>query len=223
AGLTLAGLAAASLGVQSLWVGTAQVSERPTTTAVVSAAPSLPPEDTRAVPPAPLIASQSSATVPAGKTVKFRPLSLFTSYRIVCADPHAWVIIRSKGGSGTVRRCGPKGLSSSSSRESVSSGWLKRRQQIEVWVLPADAPILDSGGGGGSDPYAACAVAKKDVGWCDGKYLWIPLVRQPDALKKLVEETRSRPGAWAVGVYDRADATDPVPTVTTTVTLKPTG
>jgi hypothetical protein len=51
------------------------------------------------------------------------------------------------------------------------------------------------------------------------------LVRQPGVLEKLVEETKSRPGAWAAGVYDRADATDslPTPTATTTVTVKPTG
>ncbi|MFC4117368.1 hypothetical protein [Nonomuraea zeae] len=200
AGFTLAGLGAAAtvfLGVQGVWVGTAHVAEQPLARVTASAAPSLPPEDTRAVPPAPLIASRSSATMPAGKTVKFRPLSFFTSYTIVCTDPKAWVIIRREGGAGGgARRCGQKGASSHSSKESVSSGWLERTQQIEVWVLPADT---------------------------DSKYLQIPLRRQPGALKKLVEETRSRPGAWAVGVYDRADATDPIPTATTTVTLKPTG
>ncbi|PRX43100.1 hypothetical protein B0I32_1606 [Nonomuraea fuscirosea] len=226
AGFTLAGLGAAAtvfLGVQGVRVGTAHVAEQPPARVTASAAPSLPPEDTRAVPPAPLIASQSSATMPSVKTVKFRPLSFFTSYTIVCTDPEAWVIIRREGGGGGMRRCGQKGASSHSSKESVPSGWLERTQQIEVWVLPADTPIHDPRRGAGSDPYAGCTVARKDVGWCDGKYLQIPLVRQPGALKKLVEETRSRPGAWVVGVYDRADATDPIPTATTTVTLKPTG
>ncbi|MFC4117385.1 hypothetical protein [Nonomuraea zeae] len=226
--LTLGSLAAAAtalLGVQGVWVSTAQVAQRPPTTAPVPAAPSLPPEDTRAVPPAPLIASQSSATVPDRKTVKFRPLSFFTSYTIVCADPDAWVVIRSWGGSGTVSRCGRRGVSGSERKESVPSGWLQHTQQIEVWVLPADAPILEPRRGAGSDPYATCAVARKDAGWCDGKYWKVALIRQPGVLEKLVEETRSRPGAWAAAVYDRADATipDPLPTVTRTVTVNPSG
>ncbi|MFD0480270.1 hypothetical protein ACFQ0B_78220 [Nonomuraea thailandensis] len=175
AGFTLAGLGAAAtvfLGVQGGWVGTAPVAERRPATA--SAAPSLPPEDMRAVPPAPLIASQSSATLPSGKTVKFRPLSFFTSYTVVCTDPEAWVIIRREGGGGGVGRCGQKGASSHSSKESVASGWLERTQQIEVWVLPADAPIHDLRRGAGSGLYAGCTVARKDVSWCDGKYLQIP-------------------------------------------------
>lgn len=225
AGLTLAGLAVAataSLGVQGVLVGTAQVVERPPTTVTVSAAPGLPPENKQAVPPAPLIASESSARVPAEKAVKFRPLSFFTSYRIVCADADAWVIVRTKRQGGTVSRCGPKGMTMSENKESAPSGWLKRTQEFEVWVLPADAPILSPRRGTGPDPYAGCTVARKDVGWCDGKYLSMPLVRQPGALEKLVAEIRSRPGAWAVGVYDRADATDPVPTVTHTITVTPT-
>ncbi|GAA0389635.1 hypothetical protein Acor_76910 [Acrocarpospora corrugata] len=224
AGLALAGLAAAaaaSLGVQHVWVGPVQVAQRPpTTTATASVAPSLPPENTRAAPPAPLIASRSSDTVLAGKTVEFQPLSFFTSYMIVCADPDAWVITRSRGGA--VSRCGQQGsFIVSESKRSASPGWLERTQEFEVWVLPADLPVHEPMRPTGPDPYAGCTVARKDVGWCDGKYLMNLLVKMPGVLEKLAEETESQPGAWAVGVYDRADATDPFPKPNATDTVQP--
>ncbi|MEU6724991.1 hypothetical protein ABZ917_14895 [Nonomuraea wenchangensis] len=143
----------------------------------------------------PLVHAERFSTVGVPRTVTFTPLSRFTGFKVLCADPQDWVvtIIDTKSGepSGTSGRCGKGGAGGHHDELSAPSDWLKRPQSLKVWVFPADAPIRK--------------VMKSTVGCepsgCDEDGQAGALSR-PEVLERLSAEVGERPGAWAVGVYD---------------------
>ncbi|WP_329092851.1 MULTISPECIES: hypothetical protein [unclassified Streptosporangium] len=220
AGVALAGAAAITVAfpAQGLWTGLEPVEKKPPMTAAVSPSSALPPENRTPTYSAPLIASYGSTTMPAGTTVTFQPLSLYTSYKVVCADPKALVVIRSARG-GSVSSCGKDGANVSSNKESASPDWLERPQSFKVWVLPGDRSTRRAGPL--RTAYDGCKVARKELGLCDGKYVMAALLR-PGVIERLTAELGRRPGRWEVGVYDRAGLTAPPwPIPTRTVTVEP--
>ncbi|MEV4222575.1 hypothetical protein [Nonomuraea sp. NPDC049725] len=129
-----------------------------------------------------LIASAAGETLGDHVTVTFRPTSVRTAYSVRCADPDAWVLVRSVGdadGWSDLGRCGERtgpGPDSQYHAGSVRPDWLRAQQAIEVWVFPAGAPV--------GDP----------------RFHGQKLVADPEALKKVAG---TRPGRWAVAVYDQ--------------------
>ncbi|MEU8199914.1 hypothetical protein [Streptosporangium sp. NPDC049046] len=217
-GVALAGaaIAVAAFQAQGFREGAESMEKEPPTAARVSPPTELPSQD---VLDAPLIASYGSATVPGGTTLTFRPLSDYTSYRVVCADPKAVVVIRASDGSSSVGTCGEEGRHQYHYERPLTSSWSERPQRLKVWVLPGDAPI---------DPPAPpspskddCKVVKKELGMCDGRYKMTWLT-DPGVIERVIAEFERRPGRWAVGVYDRTgrpapSRTTPMPTRTVTV------
>ncbi|QYC42507.1 hypothetical protein Nocox_24520 [Nonomuraea coxensis DSM 45129] len=143
----------------------------------------------------PLIHAERFSTVGVPRTVTFTPASHYTGYKVVCADPRAWVVTvaATKSGepSGTTGRCGKEGGGGHHDGLSAPSGWLKRPQSVEVWVFPADAPIRKV-----MEPIVGC-----DRTGCDEKgQAWA--LANPEVRDRLAAEVGEQPGAWAVGVYD---------------------
>ncbi|MED7923877.1 hypothetical protein SMD20_06525 [Nonomuraea sp. LP-02] len=142
----------------------------------------------------PLIHAERFSTVGVPRTVTFSPASVYTGYKVVCADPRAWVVtfIDTKGGEpgGTSGRCG-KGGGGHHDGLSAPSGWLKRPQSLETWVFPADAPIRKV-----MESIAGC-----DRTGCD-ETDQARALRDPEVRDRLAAEVGEQPGAWAVGVYD---------------------
>ncbi|MEO3797138.1 hypothetical protein ABGB14_43645 [Nonomuraea sp. B10E15] len=152
-----------------------------------------------------LIHSQRFGTTGVGRTVTFTPTSLSTGYKVVCADPQAWVVvsISHKGGEagGTSWRCGD-GVGGHHDRLSAPSGWLKGPQTIQVWVFPADAPVVKV-----TEELGRCRQFTKSP-TCDERAAARALSR-PDVLERLSAEVGERPGEWAVGLYDHPAAATP--------------
>ncbi|WP_436757032.1 hypothetical protein [Streptosporangium sp. V21-05] len=213
--LAVAAVAAVAFPVQGFWRDAEPVRKEPPTAARISPSSALPPKN---VLDAPLIASYGFTTVPEGATVAFRPLSVYTSYRVVCADPEAMVVIREAGGGGSAGRCGGRNVDHFYDGRTVTSDWLERPQSLKIWILPGDLPIrsLDE-----PNSYDDCKVARKEVGLCDGEYRMSQLL-WPGVVERVAAELELRPGRWEVGFYDRAGmAAPPEPTPTKTVTVGP--
>ncbi|WP_440097743.1 hypothetical protein [Streptosporangium sp. H16] len=214
--LAVAAVAAVAFPVQGLWRDAEPVEKESSTAARISPLPALPSKNAL---DAPLIKSYGSTTVPADATVTFQPLSFYTSYRVVCADPKAVVVIREAGGGGSVGRCGGRGADNFYDERSVASDWLERPQPLKIWVLPGDMPIHSLGAGPKS--YDDCKVVRKELGLCDGKYRMSELL-WPGVAERVTAELERRPGRWEIGIYDRAVTTAPPrPTATRTVTVGP--
>ncbi|MEU4403401.1 hypothetical protein AB0F88_02685 [Streptosporangium sp. NPDC023963] len=215
AGVALAGAAAVAVALvgQGFWRSAQPVEEPPTAARISPPPPALPPED---LLDAPLITSYGFTTMPGSTTVTFQPLSAFTTYLVVCADPKAVVVIRKHNGGGTAGTCGKDGFYNYNHDRTVS---LERPQRLKIWVLPGDA-LIDPPGPH-PNPYEGCKVVRKEVGLCDGKYMVSALLR-PGVVERVSAGIERRPGRWAVGVYDQADRTAPPgPTPTRTVTVEP--
>jgi len=130
-----------------LWPGPWAVdqADRRDGTDQVATEPGPPPELPREVKTsrgavAPLIAWDGRAEMGTGVTVRFRPGSVHTAYRVVCAGRTAFVVIRTPVG-GTLSRCDEAGGSTEEDERSVRADWLTRPQTVSVWVLPANVPI----------------------------------------------------------------------------------
>ncbi|MEU4514433.1 hypothetical protein AB0G05_33450 [Nonomuraea wenchangensis] len=142
----------------------------------------------------PLIHTERFSTVGVPRTVTFTPVSRYTGFTVVCADPQDWVVTindtKSGEPSGTSGRCG-KGGGGHHDELSAPADWLKRPQSLEVWVFPADAPI---------------GKVLESIPGCDstgcGKGGEAVALSRPEVLERLSAEVGERPGAWAVGVYD---------------------
>ncbi|MFI6921291.1 hypothetical protein ACIBIZ_15150 [Nonomuraea spiralis] len=156
----------------------------------------------------PLIHSQRFGTTGGRRTVTFTPTSVSTGYKVVCADPRAWVVVRIslKGGEsgGTSGRCGA-GMGGHQDRLSAPAKWLKGRQTIQVWVFPPDAPVAKV-----AEELGRCRAFTKTTDTCDEQAARASLPR-PDVLERLSAEVGEQPGGWSVGVYDRP-AADPTAT-----------
>ncbi|MER5647068.1 hypothetical protein [Streptosporangium sp. NPDC002524] len=212
--LAVAAVAAVAFPVQWLWRDAEPARKEPPTAARISPPSALPPKN---VLDAPLIRSYGFTTVPEGAKVTFRPLSVHTSYRVVCADPEAMVVIREADGGGSAGRCGGRNVDHFYDRSSVTSGWLERPQSLKIWILPGDMPIHSFDDD--PDSYDDCEVVRKEVGLCDGKYRMSQLL-WPGVVERVAAELERRPGRWEVGFYDRA-GTSVRPEPTRTVTLAP--
>ncbi|MFI6290816.1 hypothetical protein ACIBEJ_04485 [Nonomuraea sp. NPDC050790] len=146
-----------------------------------------------------LIASRHFDTTGVVRTMTFTPTSVFTGFKVVCADPQAWVVVSTltKSGerSGTSGRCG-NGGGGHHDRRSAPSGWLKGPQTVQVWVFPPDAPVVRV-----AEELGHCRRLTED-GTCDERMASAMLPRK-DVLERLFTEVGERPGAWAIGAYDR--------------------
>ncbi|WP_406319079.1 hypothetical protein OHA77_17335 [Streptosporangium sp. NBC_01639] len=160
-----------------------------------------------------LIEAYRSETTGAPYRLTFQPTSRFTGIRVACADPRSWVVfIRGEGAgrSSSVtdscpsdvrpsRRDDSDRLSAKYDESSTPADWTQKEQTITVWVLPSDAPVISM-----SDmSRKGCEVPGSKSGKCDGKYSMRALV-DPKVVDRLTAELGTRPGRWAVGVYDRA-------------------
>ncbi|WP_327588630.1 hypothetical protein OHA25_17500 [Nonomuraea sp. NBC_00507] len=120
-------------------------------------------------------------------------------YRIIvnCADPQAWVLVRSVHDPGQwtdFGRCGErKGniLDSQNDAQSVPPGWLERPQGVEIWVFPADASIGSSAG---------CAIEDRKKGACNAPFDHETLTLAPELLANQIGPREGAP--WWIGVYD---------------------
>ncbi|MFI7463256.1 hypothetical protein [Nonomuraea sp. NPDC049646] len=151
----------------------------------------------------PLIHTQRFGTTGVRKSVMFTPTSVSTGYKVVCADPRAWVVVRIplRGGEagGTSGRCGA-GAGGHHDRRSAPANWLKGRQAIQVWVFPADAPVVKV-----VEELGRCRPFLKGATMCDEQAASGELSHQ-DVLERLSAEVGEQPGEWAVGIYDRPTA-----------------
>lgn len=142
----------------------------------------------------PLIHAEHFSTVGGPRTVTFTPVSYFTGFKVLCADPQAWVVTtgETKSGepSGTSGRCA-KGGGIQHDELSAPADWLERPQSLKVWVFPADAPIRK--------------VMKSTIG-CEPKGCeedaYAEALFRPEVRDRLAAEVGEQPGAWVVGVYD---------------------
>ncbi|MER6577951.1 hypothetical protein [Nonomuraea sp. NPDC001023] len=159
----------------------------------------------------PLVHSERFGTTGVRQAVTFTPTSVSTGYKVVCADPRAWVVVsvllKSGEAGGTSGRCGA-GVGGHHDRLSAPARWLKNRQAIQVWVFPSDAPVVKVVQAlGRCEPFPKGAT-------CDERAAGVALSR-PDVLERLSAEVGEQPGEWAIGVYDR-------PTAGPTATSDPT-
>ncbi|WP_031164908.1 hypothetical protein [Streptosporangium roseum] len=159
-----------------------------------------------------LIQAHRAETTGAPYTLTFTPTSRFTGFRVTCADPKSWVVVTIKTKhepSGTVgdscpsdvpplkgdelNRMGPQ-----HDEKSAPADWTRKEQTVTVWVLPSDAPVISM-----SDMVRkGCEPAGRKIRKCDGKYPLTALL-DPKIVKRLTAEMGTRPGRWAVGVYDQ--------------------
>jgi hypothetical protein len=144
----------------------------------------------------PLLHSERFETMGGERTVTFKPVSLSTAHRVVCADQRAWVVTvwKLKGGEtgSTVGRCPGGGHHD---RRSAPTGWLKRPQSVKIWVFPADAPVRAV-----AEAVTGCPPVGKSKE-CDERAQSRAL-GNPEVRERLSAEIGERPGAWAVGIYD---------------------
>ncbi|MET8382823.1 hypothetical protein ABZV14_07445 [Streptosporangium canum] len=158
-----------------------------------------------------LIEAHRSETIGAPYRLTFQPTSRFTGIRVVCADPKSWVVIISGEGArrsssvgdsclSDVRPSRPDDrLSSMYDETSTPADWTRKEQTVTVWVLPSDAPVINA-----SDAARrGCEEGGRKIRKCHGKYTMSALL-DPKVMARLTAELGTRPGRWAVGVYDRA-------------------
>jgi hypothetical protein len=204
------GLVSSLLAVSPRAGGT-PIAQRPADSARVESGPEL-PEKLLVVQGAlkyemPLIHSQRFETMGVATTVTFTPTSLSTGYTVACADPAAWVVTegRLKGGErgGMAGRCG-NSSGGHHDRLSVPSDWLERPQSMQVWVFPADAPVLEV-----ATAVKGCLPVRESRE-CDDTTLG-PSLTRPEVRERLLAEVGERPGSWAIGFYDLPAGTEPVP------------
>ncbi|GAA4231563.1 hypothetical protein FHR32_003513 [Streptosporangium album] len=160
-----------------------------------------------------LIEAYRSETTGAPYRLTFQPTSHYTGIRVACADPKSWVVIISGEGarrSSSVvdscpsdvrpsRRDDSDRLAAQHNERSTPADWTRKEQTVTVWVLPSDAPVISM-----SDmSRKGCEVPGSKSSKCDGKYSMRALT-DPKVVDRLTAELGTRPGRWAVGVYDRA-------------------
>jgi hypothetical protein len=125
----------------------------------------------------PLIEAQQHGKMGEPVRLRFTALSTDTMFNVRCSVPDSWLVVKSDnpGRSGSIGRCGPQDNLSQHDSQSAGPAWTGRPHTVEVWVLPSEA-ITDERNP--PDPYT-------------------------DALEKAAKRVGTRPGMWAVGVYDR--------------------
>lgn len=161
------------------------------------------------LPPMPLIRSERFDTTGPIRTISYTPKSAHTGYVVVCEDPQAWVVLRTKEHhgiySGSAFRCGR-----GDPRHAPGVG-LHGPQTMEVAVLPADAPIREpgeirqspDGDGTGRPRTFTPECPRNSLKKCGGKYSASMLLRK-GVLERVRDEIGERPGRWAIGIYDSA-------------------
>ncbi|MEV0422830.1 hypothetical protein [Streptosporangium canum] len=158
-----------------------------------------------------LIEAYRSETTGAPYRLTFRPTSRYTGIRVACADPKSWVVVIHGEGAGRSSSVTDICLSDvrSSRRDdrlstmfdetSTPADWTRKEQTVTVWVLPSDAPVINA-----SDAARkGCEAGGRKIRKCHGKYTMSALL-DPEVMARLTTELGTRPGRWAVGVYDRA-------------------
>ncbi|WP_440104076.1 hypothetical protein [Streptosporangium sp. H16] len=154
-----------------------------------------------------LIHAYRSNTLGVKRTLKFTPTSVFTGFRVVCEDPKAVVVKMTGTGihrSGSARECGSgwPGLTSQHDKESAPPGWTSREQSATVWVLPPRPRIS-------REALKKLKCPEKEVertGMCRGHYMISDLIgprMDTRVLERVLANVGSKPGRWAIGVYDR--------------------
>ncbi|MEU4540230.1 hypothetical protein AB0G15_35855 [Streptosporangium sp. NPDC023825] len=154
-----------------------------------------------------LIYAYRSNTLGVKRTLTFTPTSVFTGFRVVCEDPRAVVVKVTGAGkhrSGSAGECGSgrPGLTSQHGKESVPPGWTSREQSATVWVLPPRPRIS-------REALKKLKCPEKEVertGMCRGHYMiWALIGPRMDTrvLERVMAKVGSKPGRWAIGVYDR--------------------
>ncbi|RKS79046.1 hypothetical protein BZB76_0485 [Actinomadura pelletieri DSM 43383] len=120
----------------------------------------------------PLAESRYESQLGRKVTISFTPLSHNTMSNVRCADPRAWVLVRtdSPGMPTSVGRCGSGDHLAQFDADSAGDIWVGRPHTWQVWVLPADTKVT------------------KDL--------------DPNRIDKVAAEAGVEPGAWAVGIYD---------------------
>ncbi|MDP4507554.1 hypothetical protein [Nonomuraea turcica] len=144
-----------------------------------------------------LIQEETHQSLAKGELVTFKPTSVNTGFSIRCADPQAWVLVRSVHDPGQwtdFGRCGERkgnSLDSQNDAQSVPPGWLERPQSMEIWVFPADAPIGSSAG---------CDIEARKKGACNAPFDHETLILAPELLANQLGPREGAP--WWIGVYD---------------------
>lgn len=211
-----------------LWPGSwaADLGNRRDGTDRVATEPGPPPELPREITTsrdvvAPLIAWDSRTEMGTGATVRFRPRSVYTAYRIVCADRAAFVVIRTPSRT-ILSRCGGSGASTEESAESAPADWLTRPHSVSVWVLPANVPVtLPVPRRSGSTEYVTCRLTGSESSECSDALAGL---LRPGALEAAAAHISRYPGRWSVGVYDVREAGPATqPTAAVQVTPGPGG
>ncbi|WP_433474199.1 hypothetical protein ACQPZP_36380 [Spirillospora sp. CA-142024] len=125
----------------------------------------------------PLIESQQHERMGEPVRLRFTALSTDTMYNVRCSVPGSWLVIKSDdpARSASIGRCGPQDHLSQYDGQSAGPAWTGRPHTLEAWVLPPEAEIDESNP---PDPFT-------------------------DAIEKIAARTGTRPGIWAIGVYDR--------------------
>lgn len=165
-------------------------------TAHVLTAPGLPQTVESPQGPLSLLFGQTYQAVGERVRVTFRPTSVYTGFAIKCADPKVWLLVRDAQATwSNFGRCGVRrsGLDIQNNEKSVTPDWLRAPQTLEIWVFPADTPIMGS---------PSCTLADRREGRCDRPWDREAVPKMPE---RLAAELGPQQGStWTVGIYDKA-------------------
>ncbi|HUR04078.1 MAG TPA: hypothetical protein VM347_16150 [Nonomuraea sp.] len=197
AGAALAGAAATVLTLAGVvpWLGGNPVDPTASSTANVLTATVLPQTVESPQGPLSLQFGQTYQAVGERVRVTFRPTSVYTGFAIKCADPKVWLLVRDAQATwSTFGRCGVRGsgLDIQNDEKSVTPDWLRAPQTLEIWVFPADTPIMGS---------PSCTLADRREGRCDRPWDREAVPKMPE---RLAAELGPQQGStWTVGIYDK--------------------
>ncbi|MFD1547850.1 hypothetical protein [Nonomuraea guangzhouensis] len=195
AGATLAGAAAAVVAFAGVMVPSLGAPTAGSTAHVLTGA-GLPQTVTSPQGPLSLLFGRTYQAVGERVRVTFQPTSVYTGFAIKCADPNVWLLVRSVTTPWSVfGRCGVRGsgLDIQNDEKSVTPDWLRAPQTLEIWVFPADAPIMGS---------PSCTLADRREGRCDRPWDREAVPKMPERLA--AELGPQRGSTWTVGIYDKA-------------------
>ncbi|HEV7933211.1 MAG TPA: hypothetical protein VGP70_13010 [Actinomadura sp.] len=150
----------------------------------------------------PLVHSETHSVMGKRVRVTYTPQSVYTMQVVRCADPRAWVVTRETGKNGgtagSFGRCGNEGAAQYDD-QSAGPGWVGRPQTIEVWVFPSDAPIVEPRAGN-----TAGSCGRPDPERPRTPVCMDDLLDGDQGLERFAAQVGTRPGEWAVGIYDKA-------------------
>ncbi|MFG1684079.1 hypothetical protein ACGFNP_28180 [Nonomuraea sp. NPDC049269] len=194
-GAALAGAAAAVVAFAGVMVPSLGAPIAGSTAHVLTAT-GLPPTVTSPQGPLSLLFGQTYRAVGERVRVTFQPTSVYTGFAIKCADPKVWLLVRdAKATWSTFGRCGVRGsgLDIQNDEKSVTPDWLWAQQTLEIWVFPADTPIMGS---------PSCTLADRREGRCDRPWDREAVPKMPE---RLAAELGPQKGStWTLGIYDKA-------------------